>query len=557
MKTIILFVITSLFSFNTVYSQKTQTNINSYLEFSGNTEFGRVHLLGSSYQGIVIKVTNTGTIPIKIKRDEIIGSDEFHLSILYTYPFILQPSGVYYSEIFFRPKEPGIKKAELTIITESIDSVNSIQLSGEAVNFDLGPWDWKFIGRPLGDRDLSSIVIDKEDDNIWYVTSTSGLYITRDGGETWTKHLSESFIHCEAFVTDPIKKSQAYVGVMNNLFVTSDKGANWRLLHSFPEGAAIVSLTISEKDGTIFVPYRIGEDLNFSNPGIYISSDTGVNWRFESFGINYNHIIPWDIELDNANNIIYVCTEIGNHPQPYEPPILRSVDNGKTWHDISGIIPWHGLKIQIQPKTKDLFILTEGAGLFKSTDHGDTWIYLNNYFSHALYVDNFNTNIIFGGNHTHGLEGYGGVYASFDGGENFDMAGLSNLIIASLQMNNNHTKLYAVSFGAGLFVTDVQTNSTSVEMAETDIPLEYRLEQNYPNPCNPSTIIKYSVAHSGIVLIRVYDVLGKEVKTLSNEFKYAGAYENELDTRNLTSGIYFYSISSGGYSETKKMIILK
>jgi hypothetical protein len=59
------------------------------------------------------------------------------------------------------------------------------------------------------------------------------------------------------------------------------------------------------------------------------------------------------------------------------------------------------------------------------------------------------------------------------------------------------------------------------------------------------------------VLIRVYDVLGKEVKTLSNEFKYAGAYENELDTRNLTSGIYFYSISSGGYSETKKMIILK
>ena len=88
-------------------------------------------------------------------------------------------------------------------------------------------------------------------------------------------------------------------------------------------------------------------------------------------------------------------------------------------------------------------------------------------------------------------------------------------------------------------------------------PDQFRLEQNYPNPFNPSTIIEYSIAHSSNVVIKVYDILGKEVKTVLNEFKQTGTYEVEFNSKNLSSGIYFYQIRSNGQVLTKKMVLLR
>ncbi len=90
-----------------------------------------------------------------------------------------------------------------------------------------------------------------------------------------------------------------------------------------------------------------------------------------------------------------------------------------------------------------------------------------------------------------------------------------------------------------------------------EFPTNYNLFQNYPNPFNPTTKIKYSIPNSDKVLIKVYDVLGREVETLLNECENAGTYEIEFDGSNLTSGLYFYKITSGKYSETKKMILMK
>ena len=89
------------------------------------------------------------------------------------------------------------------------------------------------------------------------------------------------------------------------------------------------------------------------------------------------------------------------------------------------------------------------------------------------------------------------------------------------------------------------------------VPFEFALAQNYPNPFNPSTKIKFQIADLGLVSLKVYDILGKEVMTLVNEQKPAGFYEVEFDASFLTSGIYFYQLKSGNLVQTKKMVLLK
>jgi subtilisin-like proprotein convertase family protein len=90
-----------------------------------------------------------------------------------------------------------------------------------------------------------------------------------------------------------------------------------------------------------------------------------------------------------------------------------------------------------------------------------------------------------------------------------------------------------------------------------EIPNYYFLNQNYPNPFNPVTNIKFGIPESGDVRIVVYDVLGREVKTLMNEFKNPGTYEVQFDATELASGIYFYSLQTFRGIETKKMLIVK
>ena len=85
----------------------------------------------------------------------------------------------------------------------------------------------------------------------------------------------------------------------------------------------------------------------------------------------------------------------------------------------------------------------------------------------------------------------------------------------------------------------------------------YALEQNYPNPFNPTTIINYQIPKDGFVTVKVFDSLGREVKTLVNEFKSQGKYSVNFDATHLASGVYFYQLKSGNYTSIKKMVLLK
>ncbi|MCZ7614155.1 MAG: T9SS type A sorting domain-containing protein [Ignavibacteriaceae bacterium] len=101
------------------------------------------------------------------------------------------------------------------------------------------------------------------------------------------------------------------------------------------------------------------------------------------------------------------------------------------------------------------------------------------------------------------------------------------------------------------------------------LPEEFSLEQNFPNPFNPSTVIGYQLPVTGFVSLKIYDVLGNEVATLVNEEKPAGSYEVEFNSHSdggqnlpagrpgLSSGIYLYKLQVGNFIETKKMLLLK
>ncbi len=88
-------------------------------------------------------------------------------------------------------------------------------------------------------------------------------------------------------------------------------------------------------------------------------------------------------------------------------------------------------------------------------------------------------------------------------------------------------------------------------------PFTYELFQNYPNPFNPATQIKYSVAKSGMVSIKIFDILGRQVKELVNEFHAAGVYSVSFNAANLSSGVYLYQVKADGFQSTKKMMLIK
>ena len=99
--------------------------------------------------------------------------------------------------------------------------------------------------------------------------------------------------------------------------------------------------------------------------------------------------------------------------------------------------------------------------------------------------------------------------------------------------------------------------STSVEQSGKDIPNAFALCQNYPNPFNPSTNFEFRIAEFGFVSVKVFDLLGHEVATLVNEMKHAGSYTVKWDASLLSSGVYFYTLRTGQFRETKRMILMK
>jgi hypothetical protein len=116
-------------------------------------------------------------------------------------------------------------------------------------------------------------------------------------------------------------------------------------------------------------------------------------------------------------------------------------------------------------------------------------------------------------------------------------------------------------------VAIISTFSTKSDLAKSSYKVisfdetlsitDYALEQNYPNPFNPSTTIKYQIPNNGLVTMKIYDITGQEVKTLVNESQTKGRYEINFDAGNLSTGVYFYRLTSGSFTKSMKMLLIK
>jgi hypothetical protein len=100
-------------------------------------------------------------------------------------------------------------------------------------------------------------------------------------------------------------------------------------------------------------------------------------------------------------------------------------------------------------------------------------------------------------------------------------------------------------------ITDIEFNSSGT------IPGTFTLKQNYPNPFNPSTNIEFQTTASGLIILKVYDILGSEVATLINEERPMGTYQVKFNAEEFSSGIYFYTLKTGEHIQTRKMVLMK
>jgi glycosidase len=147
----------------------------------------------------------------------------------------------------------------------------------------------------------------------------------------------------------------------------------------------------------------------------------------------------------------------------------------------------------------------------------------------------------------------------FDGSSTYYLTDLTgNTVYEVTPSIRNAFPVSLNEYEAKIFYYGLDSVAVGVdEPAGQNLPFEYTLFQNYPNPFNPLTKIKFQIKETGIVTLKVFDILGAEVTTLLNEAKNAGTYEINFNAANLSSGVYFYTLTAGEFSQTKKLLLMK
>jgi len=260
------------------------------------------------------------------------------------------------------------------------------------------------------------------------------------------------------------------------------------------------------------------------------------------------------IKTVHNNNEIWVC---GYNNFLKSSLLLKSDNYGLTWTNkfLMDSIALHALYI------KDNLIFVGGGKiqqsgqemvLFRSSDNGETWeqiislpgLYNGNYFIDFI-VNNQGDYIALTTSKIYYSSNQGIDWQS----EEFPMAFLNAIFTSD-------SNTYWVTGQNSLLLKNSNSGITSIKLTEILIN-NFSLSQNYPNPFNPSTKISYSVAGLSKVILKVYDIIGREIITLVNEEKPAGKYEVNFNASSLASGVYFYQIKAGDFVQTKKLILLK
>jgi len=193
-------------------------------------------------------------------------------------------------------------------------------------------------------------------------------------------------------------------------------------------------------------------------------------------------------------------------------------------------------------------------GIYLSTNNGMNWAQtaLNKSVSSIVV----NGNNVFAGI-SNSANDSGGVYLSTNNGTSWiekNQGFNLSLTVQTLITANNF--IFAGTYGKSVW-RRLLSEIIGIQNISTEIPALYSLSQNYPNPFNPVTKITYDIPKNGFVKLIVFDVLGREVQTLVNESLKPGAYKASFNASQYPSGVYFYRLTTDGFSETRKMLLVR
>jgi len=396
-----------------------------------------------------------------------------------------------------------------------------------------------------GDRNTISDMLFLDPMTGFAAGSNGTLLKTFDGGSHWPK---QTPLTNEKLTSISFSDNQrGYIVGTNSVFLKSTTGGISWIANSIPDCYDLFSVDFINND-VGWVAGNYGKILK--------TTDSGNTWMQQPINVS------WTIDFSSISmvdeNIGYAC---GNYRSFYPPKgiILKTSNGGIGWDslksfnsDFNSIFFQSSLNGWVVGETQNMTLHT--------TDGGITW-----------------TNVpIGGGNDIFFSDSYNGIKVSnvtlwsdisitTDGGETWAQQPIVTnqyLLTAYIVESNYWT---AGLNGAILYSNNPIVTNMEIENETNKHPVTFKLSQNYPNPFNPTTKIKFEIPGQArndnvLVTLKVYDILGREVAILVNEESAtggAGEYEVEFNGNNIPSGIYFYQLKAGEYSETRKMVLMK
>lgn len=354
---------------------------------------------------------------------------------------------------------------------------------------------------------------------------------TTDQGETWQTIPCTQLGH--NYGIDFINTTTGFIVGGNSgigkLLKSTDGGNSWILFKSFANGYFTCIRFFNENIGLI----------GCQNDEIYRTSDGGNNWtRVDSslyFGVSsiytLNSTTGFAVGRINSNTGI----------------IRKTTDTGLTWSTILTTSSISNIKF-INNTTG----FCVGKGASKTTDGGQTWIRIlhNDYIKGIDFVNNS----------TGYISGNGGlIYKTTNGGSIWHGTDVPTKgTFWATKFFSPDTGLVFGEYGTILKTYDGGGNIISnISNQQNNFSTDYKLYQNFPNPFNPTTTIRYDIKEKSSVELKVFDLLGRQITTLVNENQTPGMYEVVFDASSLPSSVYFYLLQAGDFVDSKKMILLK
>jgi len=368
----------------------------------------------------------------------------------------------------------------------------------------------------------------------WVVGVGGTIRKTTNGGINWfvivhpvgTKLLSS--IHL-------VDSNYVYVvGDFETIIKTSDGGNSWEIIRNGPIGKG------SSYEGLFFINKDTG----------WICGNSQYILRTSNGGLDFDStFLFWGILSD-----IYFKNQNTGVMSGWAGGVFKTTNSGSNWYQGDIILNSNQPNFRkLSFINKDTGWITGGDGrVFRTTNCGTSWdsIYHLNTLPNVMYCAEFVND------YTGWVSGENGIiYKTTNTGQSWtqQISNTSNLITSMWFYNDS---LGWASCGFGGILNTTNGGLTHINSAET-MKNNFRLFQNYPNPFNPITQIHYELHTPGFVSLKVYDILGNVVETLVEKIEYAGLHSVEWGGTNFSSGIYFYRLITGEFSETKKMILQK